>query len=72
MSAYIFNNISDERKFRRLQLVKTAEDPTIIASGEKPTIQSHRPCQRLGEGGGLWSRIEKGMPLREWPHNALG
>ena len=52
MNAYIFDNKSEEREFRRLQLVEAANDPTTIALLEKTGIQPGWHCLEVGAGAG--------------------
>lgn len=52
MSAYIFDNKSEEREFRRLQLVEAANDPTTIALLDEIGIQAGWRCLELGAGAG--------------------
>jgi hypothetical protein len=52
MSQYIFDNKSEEREFRRLQLVEAANDPTTIALLEETGIQPGWLCLELGAGAG--------------------
>jgi len=52
MSKYIFDNKSEEREFRRLQLVEAANDPTTIALLEETGIQAGWECLELGAGAG--------------------
>jgi len=52
MSQYIFDNKSEEREFRRLQLVEVANDPTTIALLEETGIQPGWLCLELGAGAG--------------------
>ena len=52
MSAYIFDNKSEEREFRRLQLVEAANDPTTIALLDEIGVQPGWRCLELGAGAG--------------------
>ena len=52
MSTYIFDNKSEEREFRRLQLVEAANDPTTIALLNETGIESSWQCLELGAGAG--------------------
>ncbi len=52
MSNYIFEEQSEAREFRRLQLLEAANDPTTIAMLEETEIQSGWECLELGAGAG--------------------
>ena len=52
MHTYIFDNKSEEREYRRLQLVEAANDPTTIALLEETGIQPGWHCLELGAGAG--------------------
>ena len=52
MNNYIFGNQSEEREFRRLQLLETANDPTTIAMLRETEIQSGWECLEIGAGAG--------------------
>lgn len=52
MSNYIFEQQSEAREFRRLQLLEAANDPTTIAMLEETKIQSGWKCLELGAGAG--------------------
>ena len=52
MSQYIFENNSEEREFRRLQLVEAANDATTIALLEEIEIQPDWYCLEFGAGAG--------------------
>ncbi len=52
MSEYIFENKSEEREFRRLQLVEAANDSTTIALLQALGIQPGWHCLELGAGAG--------------------
>ena len=52
MSTYIFDEKSEERELRRLQLVEAANDLTTIALLEETGIQPGWQCLELGAGAG--------------------
>lgn len=52
MNNYIFEHQSEEREFRRLQLLEAANDPTTIAMLKEMEIQSGWECLELGAGAG--------------------
>ena len=52
MSHYIFDNKSEDREFRRLQLVEAANDPTTIGLLEETGVQSGWHCLEIGAGAG--------------------
>jgi SAM-dependent methyltransferase len=52
MNAYIFDNKSEAREFRRLQLVEAANDATTITLLEETGIQPGWKCLELGAGAG--------------------
>lgn len=52
MTTYIFENKSEEREYRRLQLVEAANDTTTIGLLEKTGIQAGWHCLELGAGAG--------------------
>ncbi len=56
MSNYIFEQQSEAREFRRLQLLEAANDPTTIAMLEKAQIQPGWECLELGAGAGSMLR----------------
>ncbi len=56
MSQYIFDNKSEAREFRRLQLVEAANDPATIALLEETGIQPGWQCLELGAGAGSMLR----------------
>ena len=49
---YIFENASEEREFRRLQLLEAANDSTSIALLKETGIQRGWECLELGAGAG--------------------
>ena len=52
MTDYIFEHQSEDREFRRLQLLEAANDPTTISLLQKTDIQSGWACLELGAGAG--------------------
>ncbi len=52
MNRYIFDNTSDEKEFRRLQLVEMANDLTTITLLEETGMQPGWHCLELGTGAG--------------------
>lgn len=63
MSQYIFDNKSEDREYRRLQLVEAANDPTTISLLEETGIQPGWHCLELGAGAGSilrWLRNQVG------------
>jgi len=52
MSSYIFDSNAEEREFRRLQLIESANDPTTIALLKETDIQSGWHCLEMGAGAG--------------------
>ncbi len=52
MSSYIFDSNAEEREFRRLQLIESANDPTTIALLKETEIQSGWHCLEMGAGAG--------------------
>ncbi len=52
MSTYIFDSNAEEREFRRLQLIESANDPTTMELLEKTGIQEGWHCLEMGPGAG--------------------
>lgn len=52
MNAYIFDDNTKEREYRRLQLIEAANDPTTIALLQRTGIQPGWACLELGPGAG--------------------
>lgn len=52
MSAYIFDSNTEQREFRRLQLIESANDPTTMELLEKTGIQEGWHCLEMGPGAG--------------------
>ena len=52
MNNYIFENKSEEREYRRLQLVEAANDPNTTALLEETGIRPGWHCLELGAGAG--------------------
>ncbi len=52
MSSYIFDSNAEEREFRRLQLIESANDPTTIALLKETDIQAGWHCLEMGAGAG--------------------
>lgn len=52
MQTYIFDHKSEDREYRRLQLVEAANDPTTIPLLEETGIQHGWHCLELGAGAG--------------------
>jgi len=56
MNHYIFEDKSEEREYRRLQLVEAANDPTTIVLLEETGIRPGWHCLELGAGAGSMLR----------------
>lgn len=52
MSAYIFEGHAEDREYRRLRMIETANDPTTIAMLQRTGIQPGWTCLELGPGAG--------------------
>ena len=52
MNAYIFDDNTKEREYRRLQLIEAANDPTTIGLLQHTGIQPGWSCLELGAGAG--------------------
>lgn len=52
MNTYIFDNKSEDREYRRLQLVEAANDPTTVSLLGETAIQPGWHCLELGAGAG--------------------
>lgn len=52
MNTYIFDNKSEDREYRRLQMVEAANDPNTIPLLEESGIQPGWDCLELGAGAG--------------------
>ena len=52
MSGYIFDSNAEEREFRRLQLIESANDSTTMELLEKTGIQEGWHCLEMGPGAG--------------------
>lgn len=53
MNAYIFDDNTKEREYRRLQLIEAANDPTTIGLLQHIGIQPGWSCLELEAGAGL-------------------
>ena len=56
MSTYIFENHAEDREYRRLRMIESANDPATIALLERTGIQPGWTCLELGPGAGSMLR----------------